>query len=446
MTLFQSQQPTKRDANHAQPDSNAVMDQETVNALTAAALANQFPQMRELLKQKQAKFGAGPQYSYWAGVLAAREGRFDEALALLEDAANRAPRIPAPRYELGNVLCALNRPSDAALAFESAILLNKNFVAAWINLGKVRLALGEITRAEHALTTAMGLDQNRVEIWLALAKLHEQAKFPERAITLLQEMRRRFGAEPTRDAELLRVLIATGKQHQTIELLEEMLVAQPNDPIAKYLLAVNTGQSPQRADNAYVTALFDNHALHYELQMKAMRYQAHQLIARALVAQIAAPASVLDLGCGTGLVAQELSGYTITGVDLSSAMLAQARGYMALHHEEIGAFLSACADSRYDAVVLAETSVYFGSLLETFKQLARVLSKGGVICLNVETDPSINKSQFVLRPTGRFEHSANYLRHCCQQAGLEVLTLEPIESRLDNNKPVLGLLLLARKT
>lgn len=446
MTLFQSQQPTKRDANHAQPDSNAVMDQETVNALTAAALANQFPQMRELLKQKQAKFGAGPQYSYWAGVLAAREGRFDEALALLEDAANRAPRIPAPRYELGNVLCALNRPSDAALAFESAILLNKNFVAAWINLGKVRLALGEITRAEHALTTAMGLDQNRVEIWLALAKLHEQAKFPERAITLLQEMRRRFGAEPTRDAELLRVLIATSKQHQTIELLEEMLVAQPSDPIAKYLLAVNTGQAPQRADNAYVTALFDNYALHYELHMKAMRYQAHQLIARALVAQIAAPASVLDLGCGTGLVAQELSGYTITGVDLSSAMLAQARGYTALHHEEIGAFLSACADSRYDAVVLAETSVYFGPLLETFKQLARVVSKSGVICLNVETAPSIDKSQFVLRPTGRFEHSANYLRHCCQQAGLEVLTLEPIESRLDNNKPVLGLLLLARKT
>ena len=74
MTLFQSQQPTKRDTNHVQPDINAVMDTDTVQALTAAALANQFPQMRELLKQKQAKFGAGPQYNYWAGILAAREG------------------------------------------------------------------------------------------------------------------------------------------------------------------------------------------------------------------------------------------------------------------------------------------------------------------------------------------------------------------------------------
>ena len=316
--LFRS---TKRDTSHAAPDINAVMDQDTVQALTTAALANQFQQMRELLKEKQAKFGAGPQFNYWAGVLAAREGRFDEALALLEDAANRAPRIPAPRFELGNVLCALNRPGDAAMAFESAILLNKGFVAAWVNLGKVRLSLGEINRAEHALTTAMGLDQNRVEIWLVLAKLHEQAKFPERAISLLQEVRRRFGAEPTRDAELLRVLIACGKQHQTIELLHEMTRAQPNDPIVSYLLAVNTDQAPLRADSSYITALFDGYAPHYNLHMQMMRYQAPKLIARALQAQLPAPASVLDLGCGTGLMASELAGYTLTGVDLSSAML-----------------------------------------------------------------------------------------------------------------------------
>ena len=445
MTLFQSQQPTKRDINHVQPDSNAVMDTDTVTALTAAALANQFPQMHALLQQKQAKFGAGPQYSYWAGILAAREGRFDEALAHLEDAANRAPRIPAPRYELGNVLCALNRPIDAALAFESAILLNKSFVAAWINLGKVRLGLGEVARAEHALTTAMGLDQNRVEIWLALAKLHEQAKFPERAISLLQEVRRRFGVDATRDADLLRVLIACGKQHQTIELLEEMALARPNDPIIRYLRAVNSNKAPSRADNGYITALFDDYAPHYDLHMRMMRYQTHKLIARALQAQLPAPASVLDLGCGTGLMAQELPGYTMTGVDLSSAMLARATGYAALHNEEIGAFLTTCADSRYDAVVLAETLMYFGPLIDTFKQFTRVLGKNGLICLNVETDTDTSAGQFALKPTGRFEHSANYLRQCCQQAGLEVLSLEPIESRIDNNQPVRGLLLLARK-
>ena len=103
-----------------------------------------------------------------------------------------------------------------------------------------------------------------------------------------------------------------------------------------------------------------------------------------------------------------------------------------------------CADGRYDGVVLAETLVYFGPLLETFKQLARVLSKDGVICLNVETDPRM-VGKFVLKPNGRFEHSSNYLRECCQEAALEVLTLVTIESRLEMDKPVLGLLLLARK-
>jgi predicted TPR repeat methyltransferase len=89
--------------------------------------------------------------------------------------------------------------------------------------------------------------------------------------------------------------------------------------------------------------------------------------------------------------------------------------------------------------------MYFGPLIDAFKQLTRVLSKNGLICLNVETDPDTSASQFALKPTGRFEHSANYLRQCCQQAGLEVLILDSIESRLDNNQPVRGLLLLARK-
>jgi predicted TPR repeat methyltransferase len=450
MTLFQSQQPNKRELNQAPVQNDGIMDAATVNALTAAALGNQFNVLRELLAQKHAKFSAGPQFRYWEGVLAAREGRFDAALALLEDAANRAPRIPAPRYELGNVLSALGRFTDAALAFESAILLNKNFTAAWINLGKARLSLGEIARAERALTSAMALDQNRVDVWQALANVHEQAGFSERAIAVLQEARRRFGAEANRDAELLRVLISAGKTHQTVELLTEILAAKPDDAIAAYLLAVNNGSAPLRADPRYVSTLFDGYAAFFDLHTKAMRNQATVLVAQAIQQHKPAPGSVLDLGCGTGLAAAELPGYTLTGVDLSSAMLAQARlradgkmsqSYVALHQQDLSEFLAHSADARFDVITAIDTLNYFGPLLEIFKQVKRVLSSGGVLCVNLETDTSVR--EYALQATGSFIHSSSYLRSCCQQAGLSVMRITAVETRQEGAKKVPGLLLVA---
>jgi len=73
-------------------------------------------------------------------------------------------------------------------------------------------------------------------------------------------------------------------------------------------------------------AFFDNHAPHY-MQNVFTRNTLAEVDFLLEVLSIAAGASILDMGCGTGRHAIELArrGYRVTGVDISAGMLAQAR-------------------------------------------------------------------------------------------------------------------------
>ncbi|XP_064379549.1 methyltransferase-like protein 27 isoform X2 [Dromaius novaehollandiae] len=78
--------------------------------------------------------------------------------------------------------------------------------------------------------------------------------------------------------------------------------------------------------------LYDGWAARYEQDVAALEYRAPHLAAASLAFAFPAPpaeALVLDVACGTGLVAQELQGRgfrQLHGVDGSAAMLERARG------------------------------------------------------------------------------------------------------------------------
>jgi predicted TPR repeat methyltransferase len=423
------------------------MDTAAVAALDSALSRKDYPALHDVVESLRERYAASAHFSYWEGVLALRQGHADKALPLLESAANRAVGVSAPRYELGNALMALGRAKDAALVYETAILANQKFVGAWMNLGAARLRLGDIARAERAYTTAMALDASHIEIWLGLAKLHERAGHPERAVELMEETRRRFGADLDRDADLLRLLSATGRENSAIELLHQILEYAPNNAVATHLLAAKTGGTPSRAADGYLREVFDSYAQTYDEHMtKVLNYNGYSLIAQALRAVLPAPASILDLGCGTGLLAAELPGYTLTGVDLSQPMLqiAETRGYATLHCQEIGAFLAATAERRFEGICACETLVYFGDLTATFAAAARVLSPAGIVCVNVETDALVQT--FAVQSNGRYVHARRYLEDCCARAGLKVLQLHAFTPRKEGASAISGLMLLAQRT
>ncbi|XP_061868633.1 methyltransferase-like protein 27 [Colius striatus] len=143
--------------------------------------------------------------------------------------------------------------------------------------------------------------------------------------------------------------------------------------------------------------LYDGWAGLYEQDVAALEYRAPHLAAASLAFAFPAPpagARLLDVGCGTGLVARELRrrGFRcLHGVDGSAGMLERARStglYRQLQRCVLGQEPLPAPSEHYDAVTavgaLSEGQVPSVAVLE----LLRVTKPGGFLCLTTRSNPS----------------------------------------------------------
>lgn len=118
-------------------------------------------------------------------------------------------------------------------------------------------------------------------------------------------------------------------------------------------------------------------------------YVAHIATAEALDSVLESKdACILDAGCGTGLVGEELvrKGYAnLDALDYSKEMLKEARRKK-IYQQHMQADLSHpldIADNRYDAVVCTGTFTYGHVKAHAFDELIRVTRPGGIICFTI---------------------------------------------------------------
>jgi SAM-dependent methyltransferase len=110
-------------------------------------------------------------------------------------------------------------------------------------------------------------------------------------------------------------------------------------------------------------------------------------------AAIEPTAHVLDVGCGNGLTTREAarlaSAGSVTGVDLSTRMLDQARRRAAAEGLANVSFVQAdvqiadLGEARYDRVISRNGVMFFGDPVAAFTNLARALKPGGRMVLLV---------------------------------------------------------------
>ena len=98
----------------------------------------------------------------------------------------------------------------------------------------------------------------------------------------------------------------------------------------------------------------------------------------------ARPKSVLDAGCGTGRVAVELArrGFSTTGVDISTAMLLQARRSAPHLDWRLGDIARVRLNRRYDLVLMAGNVMIFlvdGTESSVLRNMARHVAPGGLL-------------------------------------------------------------------
>jgi predicted TPR repeat methyltransferase len=118
-------------------------------------------------------------------------------------------------------------------------------------------------------------------------------------------------------------------------------------------------------------------------------YVAHVASAEALDKALdSKEARILDAGCGTGLVGEELAqkGYsTMDALDYSREMLDEAQRKN-IYRQHIQADLSNpldIPDDSYDAVVCTGTFTYGHVKAHAFDELVRITRPGGIICFTI---------------------------------------------------------------
>ena len=414
-----------------------------------------------------AKLSAGnPQALYYLGRRAFNAHNFADAARYLQQA-DTLTQDDEIKSLLGESELALTHKETAQKLFYQALGLNPHNLTALINLADLEADSHNFGEAEkfykrgleiapdnlrlHAnyaemlcrnRRTVEGLEEYRQAVILApqtpelsynLALILKSLEEYEQALDLMFHA---FYLAPEHTdwslniAETL-VLFNERAPEKARKICENWYQKMPENIIVQHLWSAINHQ-PAADESAYNQLLFDHFAATYEQTLKDIQYAVIDKIA-----ELYAPlkGKILDLGCGTGLVAQKLktADNQFFGVDISEKMLDLARQknvYTELQRADISDYLR---DSHpdFDSIVAADVFCYFGDLRPIFAKCAPVR-----LIFSVETDSTAEK--YVIQTNGRYKHNPQYLELLLHNSGYAHITRTELVLRRENGKDVIG--------
>jgi predicted TPR repeat methyltransferase len=394
-----------------------------------------------------------PRALHYAGVLAQQQGRSDEALALIERSLALAPEQADWYSNRGIVLQSDGRLEPAIDSYRRAIAIDPGHANAHNNLGVLLRATGRPVEAEAAYREAIRLNPEHIDAYTNLGILLNALKRTEEAAACYCKV---ITLRPKyREARKLLALAhcTLGEIGKAAQIFEQWLAEEPEDPIARHMLAACTGRDvPERASDGFVEATFDGFSASFEAKLAVLSYRAPALVAAMLEDAGLAPSrrlDVLDAGCGTGLCGAAVAPFArrLVGVDLSEGMLAHARRknvYHSLIKAELAQYVGASSET-FDLIVSADTLVYFGDLTRVIAAFARALRPHGLLVFTLEHAVGDNDGAgYWLQAHGRYSHARAYVERLLTSAALQSKIIEA-ELRMEAGAPVPGMVVRAEK-
>jgi predicted TPR repeat methyltransferase len=281
---------------------------------------------------------------------------------------------------------------------------------------------GDITAALDLLHAALELTPNWAPAWFELGCCHE----------------------------------ALHNTPQALEAFQKAINCDPDDSVGASLhyARLSGAPAPAQAPHAYVRALFDDYAPRFNDHLvQHLHYNVPALIRAALIEyahrhDISLPlADVLDLGCGTGLVAQHLNGLYrgIDGVDISPQMIQRAAGLGLYRHLSVREGLDDLNQrpaQSYEAIIAADVFVYIGALDRYIEAAARLLQTKGLLIFSIQ---ETMQHDYILGADLRYAHKASYIERLAARYYFHIQRLEPIDVRHDQGRPLAGRLIVLQK-
>ncbi|MGH7049528.1 MAG: tetratricopeptide repeat protein [Acetobacteraceae bacterium] len=424
--------------------------------------------------------------------LAEAEGRIPDAIAALGAAINARPGEPDCLKRRAGLLYQAGDAEGAIRDAADAVIAAPGDAAAKALLGMLLMEKGDWSAALACLAEALAAEPDNAEFRLGCAEAARRTGDAARAALLLGEgIARAPGRADLREAAIRAALsrgeaaeaeqlatsaLAAGLASATIfRLLGEATAAQgraaeaaiwlaealkldPADVSLRHMAAAfGALPPPERAPPEAIRARFEAAAEGFARAMIVAGDRVPGLMRAAVLAGMRLPPDgrmgpVLDLGCGSGMVAVALSDLPLgpfVGLDLAPAMLSAAREwrlYEELVEADLAAFLAA-EQRAFPLILAADVLTWFGPLQGVFSAVRRRLSPDGRFICSLETmpaEPSDGRG-WKLRPDGSYAHRAAFCERSAREAGLRVLELTAETLRFENGVAVGGLIaVLAR--
>ncbi|HEX5339211.1 MAG TPA: tetratricopeptide repeat protein [Gallionella sp.] len=390
------------------------------------------------------------QARHYLGFLLQQTDRLQEAFEQLTAAISLDDRHAEWHFNLGIVLSRQGHVAAALDAFLRAIAINPDGYFYWTNLGASFELIQDWARAEQCYNAAINIDPACPDAFYLLSALClKQGRYAEA---------RRFNccgivAAPAASKSKIalgQAYYELGRIDEAVALFENWLLEEPVNPVAEHLLAAYRGQQvPEQCSRRYIEQTFDEFAPSFENILGRLKYCGPQL-ARDYLASLHLPAaslSVLDLGCGTGMVGEAVKPYArlLAGVDLSQVMLEQTakKGlYHRLDKSDIADFLRACREQasgeQYDLITCMDTFIYIGRLDELCTLIYRNLKPGGMLLFSTEKLADAQGGGYQLNVSGRYSHHRDYLVSVLGNAGFTIAEMRDVAIRIESGCPIAG--------
>ena len=368
------------------------------------------------------------------------------------------PGDPQAKAILGAALLALGRAADGAACLWEAVEAEPAHIVYRETLAKALRAGGDADAALRVLCEGIALCPGGVALRNAAILLCLHRRDFTRADRLAEQARAAGIADACTFGMKGHALSSLGRHDEAAFAYQEAYKLGPHDAYVRHLVTAS-GALPdaKRAPPDYVGTVFDGYADRFEAHLISLRYSipgairtvlvTHPKVARGLPA-----GPVLDLGCGTGLVALATSDLPIgpfTGVDLSRKMLDHARAkqlYDELREADIAADLAA-GTQLWPLILAADVLCYFGALDELFSVVHARLASGGWFIFSVEEllpdyDGIVpGNGSWALQRMGRYAHAADYVHEAAIAAGFRILRTDRPVIRREAGAAVPGIML-----
>ena len=379
---------------------------------------------------------------YMLGTLLAETGLLELGLMHLQSAAKHMPTSPMIYTNIGHVHMKLGQLDQAINSYQKALKLKPQSPEILFNLGAIFHEQGKLEEAATYIDNSLELRPDFPAAYPLLSKIQRELGHPDMAAACLIKLLEYTPRSIDTLFELGNLLAAHQDYTNAAIYFNRILDIDPNNDSAHHAIAALSGETTVTAPRKHIEDLFDGLSETFDNHLKELGYRTPGLLTEMLIDLVGDQFRfdrTIDLGCGTGLSGTPIRPISthLSGLDVSQKMVEIARSkdiYDELYNKDINQHLES-SQQQYDLFVAADVFIYVGELLSVFKEIKSHAKPNAYFIFSTELATEQN---YVLRPTGRYAHSRNYIETLANKFGFTIAASQVTDLRMEAQQAIKG--------